>query len=169
MTYRLFDGSAPDRLQWDGEWVLGPVEHLMLRGRAGKRARERLRREGARRVPGLARGRHLLTVISVVPRDARRRERLRPCCPHAAGLRVVAAGAHTTDACVREADAVSEEGERLADVVRPCSVTATACCWSPANEARSWPPTWASASPTRRGHRPGVRICTSTEISRRPS
>ncbi|MEN1890802.1 hypothetical protein [Streptomyces mirabilis] len=44
-----------------------------------------------------------------------------PAAPHAAGLRIVAAGAHTTDACVREADAVSEEGERLADVVRPCS------------------------------------------------
>ncbi len=167
MTYRLFDGSAPDRLQWDGEWVLEP-SNISCCGRAGKRALERLRREGARRVPGLARGRHLLTVISVVPRDARRRERLvwpPPTRPGSGSwLR-----AHTTDACVREADAVSEEGERLADVVRPAAVTATACCWSPTNEARSWPPTWASASPPRRGHRPGVRICTSTEISRRPS
>ncbi|AVH55195.1 MULTISPECIES: cation-translocating P-type ATPase [Streptomyces] len=116
-AHRLFDGSAPERVQRDAEWVLGPVERLTLRGRTGKRAVERMQREGARLVLGLAQGQRLLAVISVLPEmhDAASAFVL---AAHAAGLKVVAAGGHTADASVREADAVSEGGDRLLDSVR---------------------------------------------------
>ncbi|MEU9379496.1 hypothetical protein AB0D38_00195, partial [Streptomyces sp. NPDC048279] len=117
MAYRLFDGSAPDRLQRDGEWVLGPVEHLTLRGRTGKRARERLRREGARLVLGLAQGPRLLAVISVLPEMRDAASGFVPAA-RTAGLRIMTAGEHTSDQSVREADAVSGEGDRLVDTVR---------------------------------------------------
>ncbi|MEU6091407.1 cation-transporting P-type ATPase [Streptomyces sp. NPDC047085] len=116
-THRLFDGSAPERVQRDGEWVLGPVERLTLRGRTGKRARERLRGEGEGLVLGLAHGERLLAVISVLPEMHDAASAFVPAA-HAAGLKVVAAGAHATDASVREADAVTEGGDRLVDSVR---------------------------------------------------
>ncbi|GGN63954.1 haloacid dehalogenase [Streptomyces albiflavescens] len=117
-AHRLFDDSAPERVQRDGEWVLGPVERLTLQGRTGKRARDRLRREGARLALGLAQGQHLIAVISVLPEMHDVASAFVPAA-HAAGLKVVAAGAHTADASVREADAVSEGGgDRLLESVR---------------------------------------------------
>ncbi|MGW7404096.1 HAD-IC family P-type ATPase [Streptomyces sp. NPDC054833] len=116
-AHRLFDGSAPRRVQRDTEWSLGPVERLKLQGRTGKRAREGLRRDGARFVLGLARGQSLLAVISVLPEMHEAASTIVPAA-HAAGLRVVTAGAHTAQASVREADAVSEAGDRPLDAVR---------------------------------------------------
>ncbi|MFF4041197.1 HAD-IC family P-type ATPase [Streptomyces sp. NPDC001816] len=116
-AHRLFDGPAPERVQRDGEWVLGPVERLTLQGRTGKRVRERLRREGARLVLGLAHGQHLLAVISVLPEMHAAASAFVPAA-HAAGLKVVTAGAHTADASVREADAVGAGGDRLLESVR---------------------------------------------------
>ncbi|MGW0765819.1 HAD-IC family P-type ATPase [Streptomyces sp. NPDC002676] len=116
-AHRLFDGSDPERVQRDGEWVLGPVERLTLQGRKGKRARERLRREGARLVLGLAHKQRLLAVISVLPEMHDAASAFVPAA-HAAGLKVVAAGAYTADASVREADEVRAGGDRLLDDVR---------------------------------------------------
>ncbi|MFC3578218.1 HAD-IC family P-type ATPase [Streptomyces yaanensis] len=115
-AHRLFDGSAPNRLRRDGEWVLGPVDDLSLRGRTGEQARERLHREGAPLVLGLARRRHLLAVVSVLPEMHDMASAFVPAA-QAARLKVVAAGAHTGDASVRDADAVSGEGDLL-DAVR---------------------------------------------------
>ncbi|WP_369251909.1 HAD-IC family P-type ATPase [Streptomyces sp. R41] len=116
-AHRLFDGSAPDRVRREGAWVLGPVEHLTLQGRTGKRARERLQGEGARLVLGLADGQRLLAVISVLPEMHDAASAFVPAA-QAAGLKVVAAGTHTADAWVREADAVGEGGDRLRESVR---------------------------------------------------
>ncbi|MFI6493249.1 HAD-IC family P-type ATPase [Streptomyces sp. NPDC050564] len=117
-AHRLFDGSDPERVQRDGEWALGPVDRLALQGRNGKRARERLRQEGARLVLGLAQGERLLAVISVLPEMHDAASSFVPAA-HAAGLKVVAAGTHTADASVREADAVSAGGgDRLLESVR---------------------------------------------------
>ncbi|MGW7384402.1 HAD-IC family P-type ATPase [Streptomyces sp. NPDC054794] len=116
-AHRLFDGSAPERVQRDGEWALGPVECLTLQGGTGKRARERLRREDARIVLGLAREQRLLAVISALPEMPDAASTLVEAA-HAAGLRVVAAGAHSGHPSVREADAAGEGGDRLLDSLR---------------------------------------------------
>ncbi|GGI93989.1 P-type ATPase [Streptomyces brasiliensis] len=104
-------------MRGEGEWELGPVERLTLRGRTGRRARERLQREGARLVLGLARGQRLLAVVSVQPEMHDAASAFVPAA-HAAGLRVVTAGAHTADASVREADAVGEGKGLLVESVR---------------------------------------------------
>ncbi|MFE9609793.1 HAD-IC family P-type ATPase [Streptomyces sp. NPDC006012] len=116
-AHRMFDGLAPDRVRRDGAWTLGPVEDLALRGRTGKHARERLRQEGARLVLGLAQGQRLAAVVSVLPEMHDAAASFVPAA-HAAGLRVVTAGAYTADASVREADAVSDGGDGLLDAVR---------------------------------------------------
>ncbi|MFL4901650.1 HAD-IC family P-type ATPase [Streptomyces sp. MMS24-I2-30] len=116
-AHRLFDGSRPDRVQRDGEWALGPVELLTLRGRSGKRACEQLRKEGARLVLGLARGQRLVAVISVLPEMHDAASALVPAA-HAAGLKVVAAGAYTAHASMREADDAGDGRDRLCDTVR---------------------------------------------------
>ncbi|GAA3789507.1 HAD-IC family P-type ATPase [Streptomyces phyllanthi] len=118
-AHRLFDGSAPQSLRRDGEWMLGPVERLTLQGRMGIRAAERLRRDGARLVLGLARGGRLLAVISVVPETHDAASAFVPAA-HTAGLTVVAVGPHTADAAVREADEIrhGRSGDGLAGVVR---------------------------------------------------
>lgn len=116
-AHRLFDGSEPERTQRDGAWELGPVEQLTLHGRTGTRARDRLRRDGAPLVLGLAHERRLMAVISVVPEMHDTTSAFVPAA-HAAGLTVVAAGAHTADAAVREADALADGGDRLAHSVR---------------------------------------------------
>ncbi|MCW7940884.1 hypothetical protein AAW14_01605 [Streptomyces hygroscopicus] len=116
-AHRLFEGSAPERPSREGEWVLGPLERLSLRGRTGTRARERLQREGARLVLGLARGEQLVAVVSVVPQMHDAADAFVPAA-HAAGLTVVTAGTHTADPSVREADAVRPPDERTLDSVR---------------------------------------------------
>lgn len=116
-AHRLFDGAAPYRLRRDGAWALGPVDRLSLRGGTGQRAQERLRRDGARIVLGLAQGSRLMAVISVMPELHDAAGAFVPA-GHAAGLTVVTAGAHTGDAAVREADAVRDGGDRLPDAVR---------------------------------------------------
>jgi magnesium-transporting ATPase (P-type) len=116
-AHRLFDGSAPERVSRDGEWALGPVEQLPLEGRTGARERDRLHRGGARLVLGLAHGRRLLAVISVVPQMHDTSGAFVPAA-HAAGLRVVTAGPHTADPAVREADGVRDADEPLVESVR---------------------------------------------------
>ncbi|MDT0468400.1 cation-translocating P-type ATPase [Streptomyces gibsoniae] len=120
-AHRLFDGSAPERLSEDDEWTLGPVEDLPLDGDTdadtGAEARERLERDGARFVLGLARGRRLYAVVSVVPRLHDAAGAFVPAA-HAAGLTVVVAGGYAREPAVREADAVRDAGEQVLDVVR---------------------------------------------------
>ncbi|MER6010087.1 cation-translocating P-type ATPase [Streptomyces bluensis] len=116
-AHRLFDGSEPERTRRDGTWELGPVERLTLHGRTGARARERLRSDGARLVLGLAHERRLMAVISVLPEMHDTASAFVPAA-HAAGLTVVAAGAHIADVAVRQADAVADGGTRLAHSVR---------------------------------------------------
>ncbi|WP_055489190.1 HAD-IC family P-type ATPase [Streptomyces sp. TP-A0356] len=116
-AHRLFDGSAPERVRREGEWVLGPIEHLSLQGGIDTRARERLEREGARLVLGLARGRQLLAMISVVPQMHEAADAFVPAA-HGAGLTVVTAGAYPDDPSVREADAMRAADEQLLDAVR---------------------------------------------------
>ncbi|MPY60581.1 cation-translocating P-type ATPase [Streptomyces spongiae] len=116
-AHRLFDGTEPESARRDGEWELGPVERLDLHGHTGARARERLLRDGARLVLGLAHERRLTAVISVVPEMHDVTGAFVPAA-QAAGLTVVAAGGHTADAAVREADAVADGGDRLPDAVR---------------------------------------------------
>ncbi|MET8248507.1 cation-translocating P-type ATPase [Streptomyces sp. NPDC005202] len=117
MAHRLFDGSAPDRVCRDGEWALGPVERLSLRGRTGIHARELLHQGGARLVLGLARDHCLLAVVSVAPEMHDAASVFVPAA-HTAGLTVVTAGEHTTDPAVREADGVTVGGDRLLDSLR---------------------------------------------------
>ncbi|MFD0502524.1 hypothetical protein ACFQ0G_05245 [Streptomyces chiangmaiensis] len=116
-AHRLFDGSAPERLSRDGEWELGPVERLSVPGPIVSQARQRLERDDARLVLGLARGHHLLAVISVLPELHEAAAAFVPAA-RAAGLTVVVAGAHTADPAMREADAVRDRGERLTDALR---------------------------------------------------
>ncbi|MFF4518124.1 hypothetical protein [Streptomyces mirabilis] len=116
-AHRLFDGSVPERVQRDGAWALGPVARLTLQGRTGEGARKRLQREGARVVLGLAHGQRLLAVLSVVPEMHDAASAFVPAA-QAAGLKAVAAGTCTTDVSVREADAVTEGGDRLLHSVR---------------------------------------------------
>ncbi|MFF4211260.1 HAD-IC family P-type ATPase [Streptomyces sp. NPDC001796] len=116
-AHRLFDGSAPEKPAHDGEWALGPVERLSLQGRTGARERERMHRDGARLVLGLAHGRRLIAVISAVPQMHEAAGAFVPAA-HAARLRVVVAGAHTADPAAREADAARAADERPVDCVR---------------------------------------------------
>ncbi|MFD1657783.1 HAD-IC family P-type ATPase [Streptomyces caeni] len=115
-AHRLFDGAAPERLSRQGEWALGPVERLALRG-TGTREQERLHHDGARLVLGLAHGGRLLAVISVVPQMHESADAFVPAA-HDAGLTVVTAGPHTADPAVRDADAVRDAGEGLLASVR---------------------------------------------------
>ncbi|MBA4863710.1 cation-translocating P-type ATPase [Streptomyces sp. PSKA54] len=116
-AHRLFDRSSPDEVRRDGAWALGPVEHLSLQGRTGAQARDKLRRGGAHLVLGLAHDRRLVAVISVTPQTHDTASALIPAA-HAAGLTVLAAGEHTADPAVREADGVMDGGDRLPDSVR---------------------------------------------------
>ncbi|MER5177545.1 cation-translocating P-type ATPase [Streptomyces sp. NPDC002896] len=116
-AHRLFDRSAPDQIHRDGAWSLGPIERLPLQGRTGAQARNRLRRGGAHFVLGLAHERRLMAVISVTPEVHDTASALVPAA-QAAGLTVLAAGEHTSDAAVREADGVMDGGDRLPDSVR---------------------------------------------------
>lgn len=116
-AHRLFDGRAPESPRRDDAWELGPIERLTLHGRTGARARERLRRDGARLVLGLAHERRLMAVVSVLPEIHDATSAFVPAA-HAAGLTVVTAGTHTADAAVHEADAVADGGDRLPHSVR---------------------------------------------------
>ncbi|MEU6370576.1 HAD-IC family P-type ATPase [Streptomyces sp. NPDC046931] len=116
-AHRLFDGSAPERLSREGEWTLGPLDELALDGPTAARARERLERDGARLVLGLAHGRRLRALVSLVPQMHDSAGAFVPAA-HAAGLTVVATGGYTRDPVVREADAVRSPGEKVLDAVR---------------------------------------------------
>ncbi|MFJ5531097.1 HAD-IC family P-type ATPase [Streptomyces sp. NPDC093261] len=116
-AHRLFDSSAPERRSVEDEWTLGPLDDLPLDGDTGARARERLECDGARLVLGLARGRRLQAVVSVVPQMHDAAGAFVPAA-HAAGLTVVVTGGYAHDPVVREADAVRDAGEQVLDVVR---------------------------------------------------
>lgn len=116
-AHRLFDRADPDRVARDGDWSLGPVDRLDLRGRKGVRARTRLEREGADRVLGLADGRRLMAVVSVVPEVHEAAEAL-VNAGRRAGLRVVAAGGDRAGRLVPGSDAVVPGGPDLAASVR---------------------------------------------------
>ncbi|MEU6037025.1 HAD-IC family P-type ATPase [Actinomadura sp. NPDC047616] len=62
--FALFSPEDAQAVRRAGEWVLGPVEKLELRGRTGVRQRRRLAETGADLVLGLARGRRLEAVLA---------------------------------------------------------------------------------------------------------
>lgn len=109
------DGTETEGAK-DTEWSLGPLDRLALRGRTGVRARERLEREGAAYVLGLARGDRLMAVVSVVPEVHEAAERLVGAARRA-GLRVLATSGGTPTV-VPGADATVPGGGRLAASVR---------------------------------------------------
>jgi magnesium-transporting ATPase (P-type) len=117
-AHRLFDPGRPDRVSRDGDWALGPVGQLGLRGRTGAGARTRLERDGAAHVLGLAEDDRLLAVVSVVPEVHDAAEAL-VAAGHRAGLRVLAAGpADDAAALVPGADDRVPGGPELAASVR---------------------------------------------------
>ncbi|MER5916760.1 cation-translocating P-type ATPase, partial [Streptomyces sp. NPDC001982] len=116
-AHRLFDCTVPTRLHRDGDWSLGPVDELLLRGRTGARARTRLVRGGARQVLGLAHRRLLLAVVSVVPEFHEAAGGL-VAAARRAGVTVLAAGEEAHASAVRDADGVVDGGEDLAAAVR---------------------------------------------------
>ncbi|MDX6345334.1 MAG: cation-transporting P-type ATPase [Streptomyces sp.] len=117
-AHRLFDPGRPDRVSRDGDWALGPVGRLGLRGRTGARVRARLERDGAAHVLGLAEGNRLLAVVSVVPQVHAAAEAL-VAAGRRAGLRVLAAGpAEDAAALVPGADDTVPGGPELAASVR---------------------------------------------------
>ncbi|MGI5247351.1 HAD-IC family P-type ATPase [Dactylosporangium sp. CA-139066] len=69
-AHRLFSAEATDQPVEQGGWHLGPIGRLRLHGRTGARERQRLQREGAVHVIGLARNTRLEALVSLVPQPA---------------------------------------------------------------------------------------------------
>ncbi|PRX49133.1 calcium-translocating P-type ATPase [Prauserella shujinwangii] len=65
LAWTLFDPADPKAVRRDGDWTLGPVDELDLEGRRGVRERQRLEKQGADAVLGLARGRRLEAVLAL--------------------------------------------------------------------------------------------------------
>jgi len=62
--FALFDPADPHAVRRDGDWTIGPVDELDLRGRTGAQQRRKLTERGADAVLGLARGRRLEAVVA---------------------------------------------------------------------------------------------------------
>lgn len=63
--FALFDPADPDGVRRDGDWSLGPVDALEVRGRTG--AREQRALTGSGQILGLARRHRLLAVLAAEP------------------------------------------------------------------------------------------------------
>ncbi|MFG3507673.1 HAD-IC family P-type ATPase [Streptomyces sp. NPDC047821] len=115
--FTLFDADTPLRTARDDDgWVLGPLDELELTGRTGRQAEGRLRRRGAERTLGLARGRRLQAVAGLATQTAPGAEAV-AAAARRAGARVVLATDRETPAFTF-ADAVVPAGGRLVASVR---------------------------------------------------
>ncbi|MEU0272316.1 HAD-IC family P-type ATPase [Streptomyces sp. NPDC006307] len=115
--FALFDADAPlGTVRDDDGWVLGPLDELDLTGRTGKQADARLRRRGAERTLGLAKGRRLQAVAGLGTQTAPGAEAV-AAAARRAGARVVLATDRETPAFTF-ADAVVPAGKRLVASVR---------------------------------------------------
>ncbi|MFD7629287.1 HAD-IC family P-type ATPase [Streptomyces sp. NPDC059851] len=128
--FSLYDPDAPLATQHAGDWTLGPLEELPLdrepaaqggpdtAGPDGTRSdtAERMRRRGAEKVLGLARGRRLLAVAGLAAQTAPGAEAV-AAAARRAGARVVVATTRD-DARIPYADAVVPAGRRLVASLR---------------------------------------------------
>ncbi|MFF9869229.1 HAD-IC family P-type ATPase [Streptomyces sp. NPDC013953] len=115
--FALFDADAPLRTARDDDgWSLGPLDELELSGRTGRQADSRLRRRGAERTLGLAKGRRLQAVAGLGTQTAPGAEAV-AAAARRAGARVVLATDRESPAFTF-ADAVVPAGRRLVASVR---------------------------------------------------
>ncbi|MER7664738.1 cation-transporting P-type ATPase [Streptomyces sp. NPDC096193] len=114
--FALFDSHEPLSLERDGDWSLGPLDELHLKGRSGGKAVKRLRKHGAEKFLGLARGHRLLAVAGLGTQSAPGSEAV-AAAARRAGARVVVASDRKGPAPAF-ADAVVPAGDRLAASVR---------------------------------------------------
>ncbi len=117
-VYGMFDPRT-EPMHWEhGDWVLGEIDGLTLRGARGARERARLDPRFTLRVLGLAHKGRLRAVVSVVRRHADQAHAL-AVAARRTGLRVVLAGAEgpRPEAWLPRGDLVPG-GERLAESVR---------------------------------------------------
>ncbi|MFJ8077095.1 HAD-IC family P-type ATPase [Streptomyces sp. NPDC096176] len=114
--FALFDSDTPLSLQRAGGWALGPLDELNLKGRTGRKAAKRLRRRGAEKFLGLARGHRLLAVAGLSTQSAPGAEAV-AAAARRAGARVVVASDRERPG-LTFADAVVPAGEHLAASVR---------------------------------------------------
>ncbi|SFO95635.1 plasma-membrane calcium-translocating P-type ATPase [Amycolatopsis arida] len=116
-AWRLLDPDRPREVRRDGNWSLGPVEALSLRGRTGSRERRGVTEGGAAAVLGLARGDQLMAVLGL----ARETPAGVPAVVAAArrgGLLVVTAGESDDRSPRHAADRTVPGGGRLVASVR---------------------------------------------------
>jgi calcium-translocating P-type ATPase len=115
--FALFDADAPLRTARDDDgWTLGPLDGLELSGRTGRQADSRLRRRGAERTLGLAKGRRLQAVAGLGTQTAPGAEAV-AAAARRAGARVVLATDRDSPAFTF-ADAVVPAGRHLVASVR---------------------------------------------------
>jgi cation-transporting P-type ATPase I len=112
--HALFRAADATAIRCGNGWALGPVDRLPLRGRRGVRARQRLLRDGAAGVLGLARGQRLMAVAALTEEQLEATDTLAAACHHA-NVRLVVAGPRQWTSL---ADATVPGGERLPDSVR---------------------------------------------------
>lgn len=110
--HALFRADDPATVRSGDGWVLGPVAQLRLQGRRGVRAQQRLGRDGATGVLGLAQGRRLMAVAGLAAEQVESTDTLAAACHHA-GVRLIVAGSP-----LALADAVVPGGGALPDSVR---------------------------------------------------
>ncbi|MEV4170662.1 cation-translocating P-type ATPase [Nonomuraea sp. NPDC049709] len=110
------DGDAR-AVRRDGEWVLGPVEDLELRGRTGARQRKRLAGTGAEVVLGLARRGRLEAVLAAEQETAPGLDAV-VAAARRARLRIVLATDEQRPARGGHADVVVERRRGLSAAVR---------------------------------------------------
>lgn len=107
-AYPLFDPREPDRLAEDDGWRLGPLDRLDLSGTTGKQTAAKLRKQGAERVIGLARGSRLRAVAGVSVAQPE-------------GMQAMAAAARRSGAGVVIATDADQKGFAYADSVVPAT------------------------------------------------
>ncbi|MGI5182812.1 HAD-IC family P-type ATPase [Dactylosporangium sp. CA-152071] len=112
---RLFSAEATDQpVEQDG-WLLGPVDQLRLRGRTGVRTRQRLHRDGAAHVLGLAHGTRLEALVSLVPQPAASADAL-IAAARRSGTRLIFAGGRPSGAERIDAGDIPGRGHLLGNV-----------------------------------------------------
>ncbi|MEU6867340.1 cation-translocating P-type ATPase [Streptomyces sp. NPDC046876] len=115
--FALYDPDAPLASRREGDWVLAPLEELDLDAHgAQSEAVEGMRRHGAERMLGLARGRRLQAVAGLATPSAPGAEAV-AAAARRAGARIVVATARA-DARIPYADAVVPAGEGLVGALR---------------------------------------------------
>ncbi|WP_405843101.1 hypothetical protein OG528_31770 [Streptomyces platensis] len=114
--FSLFDSDAALAVRRVGDWVLGPLDELDVKGRTGRQGAKRLLRRGSEKTLGLARGRRLQAVAGLGTQTAPGGEAV-AAAARRAGARVVVASDRGVPGFTF-ADAVVPAGERLAASVR---------------------------------------------------